>query len=248
MKVSILIPQEGREWGYNPCPNGTIAEVLGPDKIHYGRTNGCGREPGVYENWSWIRLKMPDGKENCINASYLKTLDGKDFPRKESQRLGDLPETKFWEGDWVRGANENAKIVSGINWEWMGDKRDDGSPMPIYRVSNKLEGGWYINLGDDDLKLVERGNIWKYFNSQPSFGFEEEAQFYAILGMTTQVKAPNGSYAWTMKEAIEGLKNGSIHGFPGLFPPKNCSDLCCIRYKNEAFGKRVAAFTLTWVT
>lgn len=33
-EVAITIPQENREWGYNPCPDGTKAIILGFSEIY----------------------------------------------------------------------------------------------------------------------------------------------------------------------------------------------------------------------
>ena len=68
--------------------------------------------------------------------------------RKKQKPLRPLPETRFWEEDivtvkWVgRGApweGESEFKVLNINYNYLDQKRLDGSPMPEYNVT-PLEG------------------------------------------------------------------------------------------------------------
>jgi len=117
-EVSITVPQENRDWGYNPCPDATRAVVLGFSEIHYGRINNFGFEPGVYPNNSWVKLRLEDGRESIEFASRLELTDKGEYERrvaelrelnqvdpdswhKRKEFIRDLPETPFWEGDVV---------------------------------------------------------------------------------------------------------------------------------------------------
>jgi len=47
-EVIVTIPKENRDWGYNPCPDGTKATVLGFSETHHSRIDELGIKPGVY--------------------------------------------------------------------------------------------------------------------------------------------------------------------------------------------------------
>ena len=49
-RVTVQIAKENREWGYNPCPDGAKAKVLGFSEIAYTRILNFGHKPGIYEN------------------------------------------------------------------------------------------------------------------------------------------------------------------------------------------------------
>jgi len=70
LKVTIRIPKENREWGFNPVPDGTIAKALGWGTISHGRNSGIKR-PGLYENRHWVELEVLE-----------QDLDGKHVPHQ----------------------------------------------------------------------------------------------------------------------------------------------------------------------
>jgi len=76
--VKINIEDEARQWGYSPCPNDTLATVIGFSEIAYGRVRNFGQEPGIYLNCSWIKLKMEDGKEHTEWSGRLSLIDSKE--------------------------------------------------------------------------------------------------------------------------------------------------------------------------
>ncbi len=264
--VSIKIPKENREWGYNPCADGTLATVLGFSTISYARVNGCGVPPGVYWNKSWCKVKLHDesGKEYVENSGRFTLVDPDDYSEREAawradggpsighgehDRIGDLPETAFWEDDQIECKRfPDLHYVTGINYEWMGDTRNDGSPMPIYRVSPTLEGGSYVSLGDEDLKLVKRGNVYKYFHHYhiEFKNLEEEATFFNRLGHVHEVRNPEtGVYSWTRDQALAALRSGLGHGInvrDGLFGSGRITAV--VTYEDKELGERVRLHTL----
>ena len=62
--VSVTIPKENRDWGYNPCEDGEYAEVVRQGTIDHGRIHNFGKTPGIWENSSWtvINLRKSDGE------------------------------------------------------------------------------------------------------------------------------------------------------------------------------------------
>ena len=50
-KAIVQIPKENRDWGFNPCDDGTIVTVIGFAEIDNGRTCGFQGKPGVIYAW-----------------------------------------------------------------------------------------------------------------------------------------------------------------------------------------------------
>jgi len=264
--VIVKVSKENRDWGFNPCPDGTIAEVISFGEIDYGYINNHGREPGVYENRCWFDIRLPDGKEVNISCCHVEPVDAKAYEAKvtewrqtakasgdwsSAKRLRDLPETKLWPGDYVTcshlGDYEELRVAY-IKYNYIGQKRTDGSDMPLYDVSNKFPSGWTMAAGDDDTTLIRRGNVWKYYHKEPMefLSLEEEANLFRALGRTREVRNPaNGIYRWTKDEVLDAIQSGLAHAFSmsgrffGLEPTESA-----IRFLDEDLGKRVAALTL----
>jgi hypothetical protein len=278
-KVTIQVSKDSQDWGYNPAPNGTVVEIVSFGEIEYGYTNNFGNEPGVYTNHCWANVRLPNQSVIHISTCHLdvcsksydgidiKEIDIKEYDRRvaayhdsykktgkweDKNRLRDLPETRLWVGDSItdKGMPEYDRLyVAGINYHYIGQKRDDGSDMPLYEVSNTWPSGWRSASDDKDLTLIERGNVWKYYHKEPmSFSnLEEEARFYSAIGRTRQVRCPTtGNYRWENKEQVlDAIQNGTVHALSlegGLFG-SSMFDTAYI-YLDEEVGKRVAAHTL----
>lgn len=265
-KVIIQVAKENREWGFDPCPDGTAVEVIGFSEIHHGYVNNCGREPGVYENRCWFDIRLPNGKEINISCCHVISANAEEYQTKRlewqekakasgnwssSKRLRDLPETKLWPGDYVTCTRipeyEELRVV-GINYGYIGQKRTDGTDMPLYDVSDKFPAGWWTAAGDDDTTLIKRGNVWKYYHKEPMefASLEEEATLFKMLGRTREIRNPaNGIYKWTKDEVLNAIQNGLAHAFSisnGLFGSEPTES--AILFLDEDLGKRVAAHTL----
>lgn len=273
-EVVITIEKASRKYGYRPCPNGTKAVILGFSEIYYGRLGSFGLKPGVYVNRAWVKLRLEDGREHTELDDRLELTDKAEYEqrlavfRKHKQEnpdnwrsrelLRDLPETPFWEGDFVRVHGRSAvtsllsevtpdrdpdvRQIIGIDYHYLTERTQIGTKYPAYRISNKLGAGWGTSASEDDMVLVERGPVWKFYHDEPiTFGdINEEAQFFELLGHTEEVRNPaNGLYKWTKEEVLDAIRNGLVHGFSGsglLISAK--------RFKNEDLGRRVAQATL----
>src|SRR5690606_29229846 len=147
----------------------------------------------------------------------LRGADG--ILHTEQVRLGDLPETKFWEQDKVRvrlphDGGEHEMVVCSIDYCRMYDRCDNGSPWPFYNLQYMDAGR--IGAEESWIELIERGNVWKYHNNQPlSFiDLKEEASFFQLVGQTEEVRNPKNSlYSWTRKEVLDAIESGIVHGF-----------------------------------
>lgn len=254
-KVTITIPKENREWGYNPCPDGTVATFVSFTEIPYGRTCTYGREPGIYENTSWANLSMPDGSTHRELAFRLALVDKEEEKRREEEfmkldiaarfnrkKLRPLPELPFYEGDMISCEKvPEAKVVCHIDYSYLHTTRTDGSPFPIYNISNSSAGGWTTAVAEGDLKLVKRGKIWEYYHGvKPVFDtLEEEANFYHMIGLDDEVRNPATKvYSWTEQEALDALRNGLGHSIMAG------SRTSVWKFRDAEFGKRVAETTL----
>lgn len=267
-EVLITIPKENREWGYNPFPDGTKATVIGFSETYYGRINNYGRKPGVHVNRSWVKVRLPDGKEHTENSGRISLADSKEYSKRlrefrkfqaknpdwarKEEFIRELPETPFWESDFVNVAGNlnSSKIfqITGIDYNNLSEKTSIGTKYPAYNYSDKLGGGWYSSISEDNLFLVRRGPVWKFYHNEPIVfrDIQEEANFFETLGHTREVRNPaNGLYSWTKDEVLDGIKKGIVHGFSvsdgflGTGPRVNAR-----LFKNAELGRRVAKATL----
>ena len=266
-KVLIDIPQESRDWGYNPAANGTIGVIVGFSTIDYGRIGNYGHKPGIYHNRSWPKIELPTGEVIYISACHLAPFDKTKYDRKAKQSLRTLdknddfinvlPETKFWEHDEVKPISQRAIehlsrydriFVVRIDYGRIDEKVNDGSPWPIYDVSSDIHGGWYTSFREDDFELVKRGNVWNYYHNLPlNFGsLKEKANFYQVIGRTKEVRNPaNKLYSWTLEEALQAIQDGIAHSINvahGLFGGGPSTRVEW--FLDEEVGKEVAKATL----
>lgn len=240
--VTITIPKENREHGYDPCPDGTVAEVVGFTEIAWGRLGNYGYRPGVYENRCWVKLALPGGGVHTELAGRLDLLAlGEEKRRLEELRkfnqgnpgwlskdkfLRDLPGTPFWEGDFVQvlhpdtdfssNRQDGAYQITRIEYSDLDRKRDGGSPYPAYTFSSSLDAGWTMNTDAASMRLVERGPVWKHYHGEPIefASLKEEAELFRQMGRTEEVRNPvHNSYAWTLDEVLGAIRDGLAHGF-----------------------------------
>ena len=289
--VIVTIPEDNRSWGYNPVPDGSVGKVTGFGEISYSHTQSFGQEPGVYENKCWVDISFKDGSTHNISNCFLEMKDKKEYDKRlkvfrkrqeeegyyfgDKNKLRDLPETPFWEGDFVHAKQRGQLIVvtdanvfdsSGnvakehvdidtfvvcrIDYNWLGRFCNDGvTPYPAYSISSSMSGGWSTSCREDEMTLVARGNVWKYYHGEPiTFkDLKEEADFYRMIGKTKEVRNPKSMlYSWILEEALEAIKKGIAHGFTmgGSFFCTDQNRISVLRFENEEVGKRVALATL----
>jgi len=260
--VTVKIAQENLDWGYGRDIHGKTATVLSFGTIDYGYVHNYGKLPGIYENKSWVNVEV-DGKEHHVSSCFLVCEASGDREYVEGVRLRDLPETKFWPGDTVQFVGdedwlveEGPVVVRSIDYRWIGKTCNDNvTPMPINNL--QLNTGGTCAVRCDQLELIERGNVFKYYNDLP-LEFEdlrEEAEFYASLGHTEEVRNPATSlFSWPdarrngkhfPEEALQAIRDGIGHGIKaGHDFFGNKMRVSVYRFKDEELGKRVAEATL----
>ena len=172
-------------------------------------------------------------------------------------RIGDLPETPFWEGDIVAFRD---KVVM----------KSDGGHVQNYDCHTVLrhkylqDGGiecWIatperveIRVGSpDDLVLMSRGNLWKLDHGEPMIftSINDEAKFYQSLGMSQKVIRTHSPYSslppcgpeeWGMEAALSLILEGNADEMK--LKNKKPMTFVVIKYDNEKFGCRMRAHTL----
>lgn len=261
-KVEIKVLRENREYGFNPAPDGTKAEVVGFEETYKWRIHNFGKKPGVYHNRCWPIIKLPNGEEISINSSHLTLLVSeeekqarREAAKTEDRRTRDylrpLPETPFWEGDFVNcpkaehllDEDEKHFVVVYINPNGVNDGRT------FYTISDSLNAGWSTHVAENELTLVARGKVWQYFHNEPiQFeGLREEADFFRLLGRIKEVRNPNCNlYVWTKDEILDAMEQGTVHGFyhsSGMFGIAE-GRLTAINFLDEELGERVRLETL----
>lgn len=259
-QVIVNIPSENREWGYNPCPDGTIATIVMPyTEIYYSRINKCGRKPGVYKNTNWTVIRLPNGKTYAEYTSRLQLVDQKEAKSRlrESQNpngkkldssnlfIRDLPETRFWEGDFVTVNNGD---YQGIHQITSIDYKYSSTPTPAYWLSTSLTSVRHIFASEANLTLVKRGPIWKYYHHEP-IEFkdpEEKADLHLLLGLFDDVRNPkNNLYCWTLDEVLEAVKDGLVHGFSVLNLFSSSASISAFKFHDEELGAQISQMTLS---
>ena len=264
-EVVIKIEKESREWGYNPCPDGTRAKVLGFGEVHTPRIGNLGFKPGVYRNRCWIKVQLKDGKKHEENHARI-SLTKKKLEKERSEELRrkkkgweqlrnedflrPLPETTFWEHDVVLIKNKRDAVFSGpvvvqlIDYTRLNELITPDRKWPVYQVSPTLYYGCSVAYGEDQLELVRRGKVWKFFHEEP-VKFDDildEAKFFVNLGHYDEVPNPwTKNYGWTRIEVLEAAEKGIVHGLRLVGISQQIS---AIKFRNAKLGRRVAQATL----
>lgn len=261
-KCVLAVPQENRDWGFNPGPDGKELIIAGWSRIDYGRTGYRAQKPGIYENRARAIVCDETGYTFTIGTFCLDPADPEEYEKLRQawfaqgddrfdpgEPIEPLPETPFWEGDRVRTRDTKELLtVVGIRYTSLNGKRDDGSPWPCYTVSENFGAGWSQYATESDLELVERGRIWNLWHDIPNefADLQDEANFAALVGKVHEVRNPaNGLYKWTKDEVLAAIKDGTAHGLRvgSSFFGGGLRDEA-VRYDDEDLGRRIAAATL----
>lgn len=229
-------------------------------------------QEGVYQVDGCPQVAWDDGNNTTYRGHDLEMVDADEYKRRLNAyherkkneswiaidaeldnrvRIGDLPETKAWEQDFVRVTSRHGieyGVIEGIEYHWL---RDDVKEISYrFRIvdADKNETGGTTYARESEIEVLERGNVWKYFHNEPlSFkDLKEEASFYAGLGQSTEVRNPaNGLYSWTLAEAMQAIKDDLIDSISvGSVPFAMTSRINVTRFENRDLGKRLQAATL----
>lgn len=277
-RVVMQMDKEARNWGRPGVADGTPGVVIGFHRYerHVPRVGGFGRKPGVYMcNGSGV-VSWITGEHTTPGAGDLKWLTDHAKLDKErgadkawndafetDQFISDLPMLPFWEHDIVRDKTGRVQMgdrddgllrIRNIEYHNLSRKRDDGSPMPIYNIEAPEGNSGYTWTDNDHLELVERGNVWKWFNGERDKikwpDLKAEAHFHKWLGACDEVRNPRTTYyTWELDDIRTGLRDNLIdapsvsQGFFGAGPSTHC-----YRFHDRDLGERVRAEALKGFT
>lgn len=179
-------------------------------------------------------------------ADRPKSLDAEDDQARVFLR--ELPELQFYELDVVRTDRGEELVVGGINWQYFGERREDGSYMPMLELRHPVEG-WSMSGGMGEVRLVRRGNVWRWFTGRrDEMVFEsvdEEASFYRGLGRCRSVPNAQGKYSYSLEEAVAAVRSGAADCLAlsgGLFGSARRTEV--YKFEDEEPGKRIREKTL----
>ena len=243
-KVVFEVAQENLDRGYKPFPQGAVVEVTGFARSFSGRV-GESRPPGIYINPQWIDVRDEAGREETVWAGFLHNLpehEGHRIPQSE-MRLGDLPETSFWEWDVVRTADGEVLRIVSIIYGQIGMFRNDGvTPMSIYVCGTDTN---YATYREDEVELVERGLVWRRAQGEELVFADlgEEMDFHLAIGEYEDLRDPQfGGFTWQIEDALAAIDAGEGHGLTR--PPLLGGAITVVRFDDEEFGERLRAATL----
>lgn len=76
-QLIVNVAQENLDWGYKPCPNGTIVTVVEFGEIKYdGKVaEEFGVKPGIYQNRCWVTVRLPNGHQESISWCFLNPVN-----------------------------------------------------------------------------------------------------------------------------------------------------------------------------
>lgn len=156
------------------------------------------------------------------------SMSGQDNLLNNLVWLSYLPETNFYELDVVRFVdnsmnrtenNEGRPVYAAIhkiNYEWV-PEREPHTYMISWYFADTGEyacmGSTYV--GDSDLVLIERGNVWKHYHGQPTnfLSLKEEGTFAWGMNQAHEVRNPKTNlYSWTIEEALDALSGDNPIG------------------------------------
>lgn len=173
-----------------------------------------------------LSLMVPKFYESLPHFEYFQTLRNynrmtikdrqaertEDRDLEDTKRMtyvGPLPDLFFYELDEVN-TRHGRGYVRSLNWQYLDQRRDDGSLMPMYDVS--LDDGGSMSFGEEELSLARRGNVWDWYQGKRDFDFastEEAYRFFSGLGLLNQVRNAQDNYGGVSFEvACQRIRGG----------------------------------------
>ena len=224
-------------------------EGVDPNDRDYNHVSAVSLEPAdtfrkEYEarlNAEWP-VNNPDGTPNR-NFDIIKEGDRLD----KMERIGDLPETEFWELDIVSWRGDRYRIHH-INYGRWGPEGTHCYSMQEVDENNVYKRNGSTTVDPSELVLLERGNVWREAHGEPLIfsSFEEEIDFANGMGRSDSVRNPrHGLYSWTLEEVLEAIKDGQVDGFTNPTTPfSGTRRINATRFHDRNLGERVRQETM----
>ena len=204
--------------------------------------------PGIYENFRWMEVELPNGKMETVPEHYL---DDTGLPRvlRERAKIADLPTIPFCEGDTVIGPDGRYSKIVNIDYlsiwnQQGGDEVSNMDKRPYsLQTTDKLRE---FDAAENEMKLVTRGMVYAFYhgNAVDFDDAEEEARFYAWIGHAEGVvNQAGGTRAFSRDEAIAALQAGEadvVFSANKRFQPLVDEESYHLsKFRDEAVGARV---------
>ncbi len=187
-------------------------------------------------------VRLPNGELNP-NFDTIKERDRLD----NLERIGDLPETKFWELDIVSWKGKRYRIHS-ISYNGWGPEKRHCYSMEEVDENNVYKRNGSLTVEPRELILIERGNVWREGHGEPLVfhSLEEEIRFAINMGRANEVRNPkNDLYSWSLEEVLQAIRDDIVDGFTGstgLFSDQK--RLSARRFEDRNLGERIRQKTL----
>ncbi len=265
-EVLINIPDEFDDEYHPQIQKGTRGIVISFEKNCLGRNAGLqlnGLAPGIHFSKSYAYVQINGRKEGyIINCDYLSLIDKKE-QKYRLRRLGNnrkkcqdydvhylvktLPDTPFWEDDLVSYLDEledDVKVYKVHAIEY-GIYERNPKEGPVYKIRNVVPKGIDCVAYEDQLTLLDRGSIWRYYHNETLIfdTVEEEIGFHETIGNVKVVVNPrNGLYVWRQNEIMPAIKNGLADSFE-----INGKKIILKKFKDRDVSEKAKLLTLkTW--
>lgn len=280
-KVKVVLPRGSRASDIIGYSHRDVGSVVGFDENYVPRIWQLGVRPGVYLNrcYPMVEFNTRLGESVVsVSDSHLEPVDGRHFTakikkykaegweerrgRKEGRNfIRELPDTPFWEGDVVKLKKPvtglpREGVVRKINF-YMADGQDpEGKLGSPYVIGESLDvtGGISMGAHENDLDLLMRGDVWRYYHRKAIFwkSLKAEADFFHLIGRV--VDCWRVAESWRQDdqpdrydEAIKALKDGKVDGFrspQGLGFFRGLDGAQGYHFRDRELGDRVARSTL----
>ncbi len=161
-EIIVTVPKENRDWGYDPCRDGSKGKIIEFGETYEGRT-GSYNLPGVYHNKYWFVILLESGKKvnlgsHCVdyldpNLDTIRLKEVQEEIRTKTSRQLDkekfvrpLPETDCYEGDIIRILGEGYRDMKGqeyrivsLNYHYIDTFCNDNvTEKPIYDFATRF--------------------------------------------------------------------------------------------------------------
>jgi hypothetical protein len=193
--------------------------------IFYGKLGAPGVEPGIYIDRTKVLVSI-DGNQETHDMSTV-TLD----PSIVEQRitnlepgwhlislapdlLGELPETKFIEGDIVRLTDENHEHYdANLDLNQFAINRINYATNPEDTTYKLRAGKLFFNVSESQLFRCGDGPVRIFYGGESCKlrwrSVKDEAEFFLLLGRYLRIYNPlNKSYYWDLAQAQQMLSIG----------------------------------------
>jgi hypothetical protein len=244
--------------------------------MYEDRVGLCIRKPGVYELNGPVIVQWDDGTTSTPNGWLLHMIDKDEEQSRRAQKraetndsnwadvdakyeervwIRELPVTNAWEGDFVRvkrerfGMKESYGFIERIDYYMM--EQSGGQAKYSYSITDEFKevqgGSTYAT--EDEVEIIERGNVYKYFNNEPiQFAdLREEAAFFKSLGHCKEVRNPaTSTYRWTLEEVIKAIADDIVDCFNMESVPFSfgTQSIRAQRFTDRELGGRLRATSL----